>query len=70
MWRTFVFLGSANAFLAVALGAYGAHSLKAKLSIPMLATYETGFDYHIIHSIGLILVGLIARSLALPFPHN
>jgi uncharacterized membrane protein YgdD (TMEM256/DUF423 family) len=66
MWRVFVFMGSTNACLAVALGAFGAHGLKTKLSAPMLATYETGFDYHIVHSVGLILVGIISHWAAHP----
>ena len=61
MGRLFVFIGSINAFLAVVIGAYGAHGLKATLSAEMFTVYETGFDYHIIHSIGLILVGIIAH---------
>lgn len=61
MWRVFVFFGSINALLAVALGAYGAHGLKARVSPSMVTIYETGFDYHIIHSIGLILVGIVSR---------
>ena len=61
MSKAFIFLGSSNAFLAVALGAYGAHGLRAKLGAEMSTVYEIGFDYHIIHSIGLILVGIIAH---------
>ena len=62
--RAFIFIGSISAFLAVLLGAFGAHGLKAKLSTEMFAVYETGFDYHILHSIGLILVGIIAQWIA------
>ena len=60
--KAFIVIGSINAFLAVLLGAFGAHGLKAKLSPEMFAVYETGFDYHILHSIGLILVGIIAQG--------
>ena len=61
MSRVFIFLGSLNAFLAVTLGAYGAHALKGRLSAEMLAIYGTGSNYHIVHSLGLILVGIIAH---------
>ncbi|MBA2658178.1 MAG: DUF423 domain-containing protein [Nitrosospira sp.] len=59
MPRTFLALGAINAFLCVALGAFGAHSLKQKLSIDMLAVYQTGVQYHFYHALGLMAVGLV-----------
>jgi uncharacterized membrane protein YgdD (TMEM256/DUF423 family) len=59
MPRTFLALGAINAFLCVALGAFGAHSLKQKLSIDMLAVYQTGVQYHFYHALGLVAVGLV-----------
>jgi uncharacterized membrane protein YgdD (TMEM256/DUF423 family) len=56
--RLFAFLGAANAALAVALGAFGAHALKARLAPDLLATFHTGAQYHFYHALGLILVGL------------
>jgi uncharacterized membrane protein YgdD (TMEM256/DUF423 family) len=52
-------LGAINAFLCVAFGAFGAHGLKQKLSVDMLAVYQTGVQYHFYHSLGLIVVGLV-----------
>jgi uncharacterized membrane protein YgdD (TMEM256/DUF423 family) len=40
----------------VALGAFGAHSLKPLLSEAQLGTYETGLRYMIIHALGLLLI--------------
>ncbi|MFW2373592.1 MAG: DUF423 domain-containing protein [Gammaproteobacteria bacterium] len=57
--RRFVFMGSINAFLAVALGAFGAHGLKAMLSPQALQTWQTAFEYHIYHALGLILIALL-----------
>ncbi|GJL71661.1 MAG: UPF0382 membrane protein YwdK [Nitrosomonas sp.] len=59
MPKTFLILGAINAFLCVALGAFGAHGLKQMLSAEMLVVYHTGVQYHFYHAIGLILVGLI-----------
>ncbi|MEO7320927.1 MAG: DUF423 domain-containing protein [Nitrosospira sp.] len=59
MPRTFLALGAINAFLCVALGAFGAHSLKQKLSLDMLAVYQTGVQYHFYHALGLMAVGLV-----------
>lgn len=52
-------LGAINAFLCVALGAFGAHGLKQKLTTDMLAVYQTGVQYHFYHALGLVAVGLV-----------
>ena len=46
------------AALAVALGAFGAHGLKARLSADMLAVWHTAVQYHAWHALGLLAVGL------------
>ncbi len=60
MSQLFVILGALMAFLSVALGAFGAHGLQGKLSAEMLDIYQTGVQYHMIHALGLILIGLLA----------
>ena len=59
MPRVFLMLGAINAFLCVAIGAFGAHGLKQILSAKMLTVYQTGVQYHFYHSLGLIIVGLV-----------
>ncbi|HEV7928910.1 MAG TPA: DUF423 domain-containing protein [Nitrosospira sp.] len=59
MSRIFLSLGAVNAFLCVGLGAFGAHGLKQRLSVDMLAVYQTGVQYHFYHALGLLVVGLI-----------
>lgn len=63
MFKLFVSLGAINAFLAVALGAFGAHALKSRLSAEMLSIFETGVQYHFYHALGLLAIGLIATHL-------
>lgn len=46
--------------LAVGIGAFGAHGLKAHLSAEMMQTYKTGVEYHFYHALGLLLIGLLA----------
>lgn len=53
-------VGAFNAALAILLGAFAAHSLKHQLDDYHLQIFNTAADFHLIHSIGLILVGLIA----------
>ena len=59
MDKTFLLLGAVAAFLAVALGAFGAHGLRARLSPEMLAVFQTGVQYHMYHALALILVAAI-----------
>ncbi len=61
--KLFLLLGSANAMLAVILGAFGAHALKARLDESMLKIYHTGVEYHFYHALGLILIGTIALNI-------
>lgn len=63
MLRTFVLLGSLNAFISVVLGAFGAHVLPGKISDEMLQVYETGVHYQMFHAIGLLLVGVLSGPL-------
>lgn len=56
MIRQFVLLGSCSAFLGVALGAFGAHSLKEKLTPEMLAVFEVGVRYQMYHALALFAV--------------
>ena len=46
--------GSILAGLAVVLGAFGAHALKASVSQEMLGTFETGVRYQMYHGLGLL----------------
>lgn len=47
-------------FLAVALGAFGAHGLRHRLSPDMLEIFETGVRYHFYHALGLFAVAWVA----------
>lgn len=58
--RIFLAAGAISAALAVLLGAFGAHALRGWLDTAMLATYGTASHYHLIHSLGLLAVGLVA----------
>jgi uncharacterized membrane protein YgdD (TMEM256/DUF423 family) len=61
--KAFLILGSVNAALVVLLGAFGAHALKARLSVEMLAVYQTGVHYHLFHALGLLAAGLAAMQI-------
>lgn len=62
MNRTFVALGAWLALAGVALGAFGTHSLRGKVSDANLEVWRTGVQYHLIHAVALILVGVLAAG--------
>ena len=49
--------GAVAAGVGVVLGAFGAHGLKARLAPDLLAVFETGVRYHLVHALGLLAVG-------------
>lgn len=60
--RDLALLGALMAFLAVALGAFGAHGLAGRLSPGDLATFETAARYQMYHALGLILVAALSAG--------
>jgi uncharacterized membrane protein YgdD (TMEM256/DUF423 family) len=60
MDRTFAGLGSLSAFLAVAAGAFGAHTLRARISADLLQTFETAARYQMYHALALFGVAWAA----------
>jgi uncharacterized membrane protein YgdD (TMEM256/DUF423 family) len=63
MDRLFFGLGCASAFVAVALGAFGAHGLRAQLVPDMLQVFEIGVRYQLYHALALLAVGSAAGRL-------
>jgi uncharacterized membrane protein YgdD (TMEM256/DUF423 family) len=63
--RLFFGLGAASAFIAVALGAFAAHGLKARLGADLLAAFETGVRYQMFHA--LALSGVRGLGIVTPF---
>ena len=46
----------------VALGAFGAHALKARLTPEQLQTWDTAVLYHLLHAVVLLALGLYAAA--------
>ncbi|WP_445488946.1 DUF423 domain-containing protein [Niallia sp. 03133] len=57
--KTFIIIGAINAFLAVALGAFGAHGLEGKISAKYLEIWKTAVTYQMFHSTGIFIIGLL-----------
>lgn len=48
-------------FIAILLGAFGAHALKEKLGIEQLKSFETGVKYQMYHVIVLLFVNTYSQ---------
>ena len=62
MYKPAIVAGSAFAGLAVILGAFGAHALKAKLAADQLSVFQTGVQYQFYHSFALLITGILFSS--------
>ena len=63
MDRTFLLVGALAGLIGVAFGAFGAHALRSRLSPDMLAVFETGVRYQLIHGLAVLIVaGAMARG--------
>ena len=61
--KAFLLTAALGGLLAVLLGAFGAHALKARLDPQAYATYQTAVQYHFWHVLALGLVGLLLFNL-------
>ncbi len=57
-----LFVTAISGLTAVAMGAFGAHGLKAVLTAEMMAVYKTAVDYHMWHALALGLIALLKRQ--------
>lgn len=56
-------LAACAGFFGVALGAFGAHGLRDKLTPAALATYQTAVQYQFIHGLALFGVALLMQRM-------
>jgi uncharacterized membrane protein YgdD (TMEM256/DUF423 family) len=52
-----IIFGGIFGFLAIILGAFGAHLLKKKLTSEQLQSFETGVKYQMYHALVLLVLG-------------
>ena len=60
--RPILAAGAALAGLAVALGAFGAHALKARLGPVELGWWQTAVQYQMWHALALVALGLAGSA--------
>jgi uncharacterized membrane protein YgdD (TMEM256/DUF423 family) len=64
--RQLIVLGSLNMLVAVGAGAFGAHGLRRLVTPDLLAVWQTGVTYHLIHGLGLLAIALMMPRLGGP----
>ena len=62
--RILIATGAISAFIGVGLGAFGAHGLRKRLSPDMLAVFEIGVRYQLVHALALLASGAAASRLS------
>ena len=57
-----------NGFVAVAAGAFGAHALGDRIPETDLSAFQTGVQYHLVHTLALGLIAMASTQSSLPQP--
>jgi len=60
MSKTIIMTAAVLLAVAVAVGAFGAHALKSRITEDLMQVYKTGVEYHFYHALGLLLVGILS----------
>src|SRR5690349_2321999 len=60
----YLFFAAINGFLAVALGAFGAHALEGRINVALLDVYDTAVQYQMFHTIAFVGIQVLAREFA------
>ncbi|WP_214829479.1 DUF423 domain-containing protein [Exiguobacterium algae] len=58
-------IGAGLMALGVAFGAFGAHALKERLAPNMLANWQTGVLYHMVHALGIIGIASVLMRVSI-----
>ena len=62
MHKKFLLSAAYMGAIAVALGAFGAHTLKEILAPPYIITFETAVRYQFYHVFALLATGILYKS--------
>lgn len=60
--KRLVIAGAVLGGLAVALGAFGAHGLKARVDAEALGWWQTAVQYHMWHALAILALGLSGQT--------
>ncbi len=57
-----ILISALTGALGVAAGAFGAHALKTRLPVDLLAVWNTAAHYQLLHAVALLALALYAQS--------
>ncbi|WP_428414192.1 DUF423 domain-containing protein [Legionella sp.] len=57
--KRFIAAGAIFALLATILGAFATHGLQGKFSVDQMKIFQTGIFYQFVHSLSLVMMGLL-----------
>ncbi|HQQ73554.1 MAG TPA: DUF423 domain-containing protein [Pseudomonadales bacterium] len=60
--QLFIGMASISGFLAVVLGAFGAHGLKNRLTPDLMDIWHTAVQYHFWHTLALLGIGILLNQ--------
>ena len=52
-------VGALCLVLGVGAGAFGAHALRARIPSDLLAIFQTGVQYHLVHALGMVALAVL-----------
>lgn len=61
--KLFLVIGVINGFLAVALGAFGAHGLEGKVSEKSIGIWEKAVHYQMFHTMAIFITALLLSKI-------
>ncbi|MGB3609633.1 MAG: DUF423 domain-containing protein [Cellvibrio sp.] len=61
MGYIFLLCAALSGFMAVGLGAFAAHGLKARLAPELLAVFQTGVQYQMYHALALLGIAALLK---------
>ncbi|AMO54678.1 membrane protein [Endozoicomonas montiporae] len=64
MAKLYLLFGAISGFIAVSLGAFGAHGLKERLPERLFNVWVTGTEYQMYHSLAVILIAVLVLQLS------
>jgi uncharacterized membrane protein YgdD (TMEM256/DUF423 family) len=59
--KNYLIIAAVLGAIAVILGAFGAHSLKTRITAEQLAVYQTGVQYHFYHTFAIALAVIASQ---------
>lgn len=62
--KIYLLVAGFSGMTAVALGAFGSHGLKARLSEASLGVWQTAVQYHFFHTLALLAVAILLQRSA------